>query len=182
MPRRSLAVLALALPLAGCFGQAPSLHPLFTDTAAVPVLGAWTSGDGDPLTFERHGDHYEADFRNKNCKDDDCAIRLDVRFGRLSGRLFADFVQHDGRDAIGSWPVHAFARVELTKDRLEFSVLDRKWMGQALDQKLLQLKHETVDGEVVLTAPTSELQRVLTEWSSHPDAFGQVTAFTRRSR
>jgi hypothetical protein len=179
MPRRGLAVLALALPLTGCFGQTPSLHPLFTDTATVPVAGEWASDDGDPLTFERQGDHYEADFRDKSCKEDDCAIQLDVRFGRLSGRLFADFVQHDGNDAIGSWPVHAFARVELGNDRLEFSVLDRKWMAHALEQNLLPLKHEIVGGEIVLTAPTSDLFRVLTEWSSHPDAFGPAITFLR---
>jgi hypothetical protein len=179
MLRRGLAVLTLALPLAGCFGQTPSVHPLFTESVDVPVAGRWTDHDGNHLTFERAGDRYLADYRNDDCKDDDCAIRLDVRFGRLSGRLFADFVQHDGEDAVGSWPVHAFARIELTKDDLAFSVLDRKWLREALAQRLLALKHEMADGEIVLTASTRDLQRVLTEWANHPDAFASPTTFSR---
>ena len=178
MLRRGLAVLALAVTLAGCFGQTPSVHPLFTESVDVPVAGVWKDHDNH-LTFERAGDHYLADYRSDACEDDDCAIRLDVRFGRLSGRLFADFMQHDGQDAVGSWPVHAFARVELTHEQLEFSVLDRKWMRQALAQRLLALKHEVADDEVVLTASTRDLQRVLTEWANHPDAFASPTTFSR---
>jgi len=176
---------AFALSCLGCFNQAPSIHPLFVETVTVPVDGAWLADESDRVTLERCGDHYHLDYRSRECKEDDCAMKFDVRFGRLSGRLFADFTDHGGfpndgkMNAVGSWPVHAFARVELTRDRLDFSVLDRDWLRGALEQKLLFLKHEATDGDVVLTAPTRDLQRVLTEWANHPDAFGSKTTFRR---
>jgi hypothetical protein len=180
-----LAVFGLTLGLSACFHQAPSIHPLFTDTISVPVEGLWAGADGhrnddgDTLTFTRRDDHYEVEYHN-DCGKDDCTMKFDVRFGRLSGRLFADFTGGQGdKDALGSWPVHAFARVELTKDQLEFSTLQRDWLRTALDQKLLTLRHESEDGEVVLTAPTRDLQRFVTEWANHPDAFGSRSTFSR---
>ena len=186
MHRLSLLSVGFTLSCIGCFNQAPSIHPLFVDTGTVPVDGLWLADESDRVTFDRRGDHYHLDYRSRECKRDECAMKFDVRFGWLSGRLFADFTDHDGfpddgkRNAVGSWPVHAFARVELTRDRLHFSVLDRDWLRDALEQKLLFLKHEATDGDVVLTASTRDLQRVLTEWASHPDAFGSKTTFRRR--
>jgi len=190
MLRHGFLPLAFALTSGACFNQAPSIHPLFVDTVTVPVDGRWHTEEGpwhpdrDLMTFERRDDHYELDYRSQECKQDDCSVRFDVRFGRLSGRLFADFTLHDGvpndgKNQIGSWPVHAFARVELTKDRLEFSVLDRDWLRGAMEHRLLSLKHENADGDVFLTASTRDLQRVLTEWANHPDAFGSTTTFSR---
>jgi len=184
MHTRSLLTLALALASSACYNQAVSIHPLIAETISVPVAGSWKASDGDRLTFERREDYYKVVHRRQGCKKDGCDTTMDVRFGRLAGRLFADFapeIDSDGdySSQIGYVRVHAFARVELTKDRLVFSVLDRDWLRRALEEKQLALKYEAKSDEVVLTASTRELQQVLVDWVNYPDAFPKAEMFSR---
>lgn len=175
------ALMVLAVPLAGCLDQAPSLHALFTASETVPIDGDWLDKDELRLTFEAQRDGYGLEVAEKDCKGGDCAIKLDVRFGRIGGQLFADFIAHDADDEIGTWPVHAFARVRLEKDVLEFSVLDREWLRRVLREKPSSIAHEIVDGHVVLTATTPDLQKAMEKWKREPAAFGKIVPFTRRA-
>jgi hypothetical protein len=186
MPTRRLAVtllLALAMPLGACLDQAPSLHPLFaaSDAVEVDIAGDWVDKEDLRLTFARDGSGYALEVRGKDCDEGDCVLRLDVRFGRIGDQLFADFIAHEADDEFGTWPVHAFARVQLAKDALLFRVFDREWLRLRLEKKPSSIAHEMTDGHVVLTAKTSDLKKAMAEWMRDEAAFGKAIAFARRA-
>jgi hypothetical protein len=186
MPTRRLAVtllLALAMPLGACLDQAPSLHPLFAapDAVEVDIAGDWVDKDELQLTFTQESGGYGLEVRGKDCDENDCVLHLDVSFGRIGDQLFADFIADDSDDLFGTWPVHAFARVQLAKDTLEFRVLDREWLRLRLEKKPSSIAHEITDGHVVLTAKTSDLKKAMAEWMRDDAAFGKTVSFARRA-
>jgi len=182
--RLAVAVLiACVTPLPACLDQAPSLHALIpeAEAVAVPIEGTWVDKDDLGMTFEPAGRGYALELRGKDCQDGDCVLRLDVRFGRIGDQLFADFIGHDADDEFGTWPVHAFARVSLDKDRLEFAVLHRDWVLAKVKAKPSSIAHEIADDKVVLTAKTAALRKAMKEWMGDPQAFGNPLVFNRRA-
>jgi hypothetical protein len=178
-----------ALVLAGGCVSQPSLQPLFTDDEAVAVpeaLGSWIA--------EKNGDDPDdVRIELRTGKDGDVTMLLraegrpasfKVRFGRLGGDLFWDTLPGPTEDesafyAAHRLPAHGFARVRVEEDRLEVAVLDSDWIKDLQRRGRLDLAHEIVDGDVLLTAPTEELQRFLSAHAGDPEAFEEPTVFHR---
>jgi len=188
--RRAAAATALALvfPLTACFPEAPSLHPLFHAAEPLPaaaIEGEWVV-EGKPderLQIESTGDFYELRLFDGDCAraaaSPECPIRLSARFGRLSGERFMDFT---ARDAPLSLPVHHFSRVRLGAGRLEIAPVNQEWLSQAITSGQIALAHEVRDGshgQILITASTEDLQRVIGAWAFAPEAFDEPTLYVR---
>jgi hypothetical protein len=102
---------------------------------------------------------------------------FDVRLGRLNGVLFADISPMplaDSEPRLGrslQIPAHWFWRVSLEGDRLRVVPLDESWLGRMIDSGKVRIAHEKEEGNVVLTAPSGELQRLVARYALDTAAF-----------
>ena len=59
-------------------------------------------------------------------------------------------------------PVHTFAKVEIEKDEVKIFRFDMDWLEDLFKQRKIRIKHEiSSDDQIVLTAPTEDLQKFL---------------------
>ena len=184
----SAVVLLLSL-LVAC-GPAFSIHPLYTDKDGVfdpALLGTWidSTGDTSPLIFERgDADSYKAITQlNDNTNVDSV---FEVHLVKLGGRVFLDAVQTKNRIAgqgveLGlAVPAHILGQVSVEGNVLHMSLLDQEWMGKQLKAGKISIPHEDVDGDLVLTASTLELQKFVLDHADDAEAFVPTGPFQRK--
>ena len=172
---------AAVLLLAGCV---PSLHPLFTpqDLVFDPGLtGQWRLDDAR-WEFTRAGDHYRLVMREKKERpsfvtayllDLDGVRYLDLIPDKLPGNSFqAGYLA----------PLHSFYRVWRNGDRLKLGGLDADWLKQAIARGSVSIPHVVRGGDLLLTAPTPELQTLVKRFADDPKAFPNSGDEFRRSR
>ncbi len=158
-------LLALALALAGC-GPARSIYPLVEARFAEAVggiEGRWRGSDGTANDLTHTGGAYRISGAIADSTD-----RIEVRFVRLGGRLFADLTRPW---AGGDLAVHYLARVRAEGDSLVFDLLDESWVREHRGRWWGRLRAEFPEGEFVLTEPTPGLQRFVRKHADVPGAF-----------
>jgi len=101
--------------------------------------------------------------------------------GRLAGILFLDMTALSiGESRVGRnllLPVHWFWRVAVEGDRLTLTPLSNDWLEAMIDSGRVDLAHVVGDdSSLVLTAPTSELQRLVTRYAQDSAAFRRSDA------
>ncbi|MGH9580974.1 MAG: hypothetical protein ACRD2R_08270 [Terriglobales bacterium] len=166
--------------LSGCFVR--SLHPLFAEREQVfdaTLLGAWVQ-DEDPdvsIIFSRYGERaYQAEFREPGR-----TRKYLVSMGKLGEGYYFDVMPVDDSSVDDHFlPAHSIWRVRWEQDTLRMASLDHDWLRDLL-RRSRPLAFEWVEGDIVLTASTSELQRFLLRHGSEPGAFGkEESVFHRR--
>ena len=172
------AVIGIAIVMAGCV---PSLQPLYTpeDLVFDPALvGTWTGpGGSDSWSFQKSDENaYRLTIAGTEEPD-----RFDVRLVRLGDRLFLDIYPVESLDMGGSFYrghlilTHSFARISLDQDTLQVASLDHTWLWGMISDKKLKISHELVNvNEVVLTAPTKDLQAFVKKYAGNKEAFHAV--------
>lgn len=182
----ALSAIVMALQIAGCV---PSLHPLYTaedvvfDTA---LLGEWSKpGSEETFAFTKHGKKaYRVVYTDPDGQQGTFAVRL----VELDGHRFLDFFPEreidDKQDNVfyeaHLVPTHSFMRVEQITPTLQMAPLDPKWMDEFLKMHPNAIRHERTDDQVVLTAPTGELQAFVLEHLDTEDAWGKLSELSRR--
>jgi hypothetical protein len=102
---------------------------------------------------------------------------FDVRLGRLAGVLFADLTPQtftDSEPRLGrpmQIPAHWFWKISVEGDRLHVVPLSDEWLRKQIDSNAVRIAHEKEDGNIVLTAPTRELQRLVSRYATDTLAF-----------
>lgn len=177
---KSFVFLGIALALTAC---APSLHPFFTDKDVVfneALLGTWIDDSGGTCKFTKSGDdHYEF------LVIDEKPARFEARLIELGGATFLDLYPKPLGEEVELYPAnvvpaHSLARVTIDKDSISIALMDGDWLKRLSDQNRLDLKHERVNGEmIVLTASTRELQAFALKHANNKEAFGEVEIFHR---
>jgi hypothetical protein len=110
-------------------------------------------------------------------QDSAASHMFDLRLGRLDGVLFADItVNPDFRPRNFPHPlllpVHWFWRVSFEADRLSLVPLNDEWLGKMIDSNTVRIPHEkTGDDDLLLTAPTHELQGLVARYAADTLAF-----------
>jgi len=171
-PRNLLRIFIPALVLAGCV---QSLHPLYTDndrTFEPKLIGTW-KGEGDNLwIFLRHGDKsYELIYTEKGSP-----AKFEANLVKLGQALFLDLfpqspdLKNDLQQA-HLLNVHTFSRVWIEDDTLRLAMLEHDWLKTMIDSGKVNIQHEVLDRQVVLTAPTKELQQFVVRHANDKGAF-----------
>ncbi len=176
----SLGVIAMLVALAGC-EPTLSLRPLFgpSDRIFEPaLLGTWIpervaqgAAADITLTFARDKENtYQVTFVDESYN----SHRLRAQLARLADFLFLD-LWPDSRDTDGLLriPAHAFFRVRIEPDALELAYLDDEWVKDMAAQGKVQIAHEFLGPDIVLTAATKDLQALVVKYAASPDAFSQ---------
>jgi hypothetical protein len=158
-------LLAATLLLCGC-GPMVSVRPLYTDRNLVqdlPLEGKWTDADSeDVLTVEKESDRYKLLILS-----DGAVQRFDMHLVALGPDRFLDVTPKDGPAlAIGG---HAFAKVWMENQEVCMALLAEDWLRQQPDFPSYVLADD--DRQVLLTAPSEQLQRWLGRYAKEPRAF-----------
>ena len=175
---------ALAVLIAGCVR---SLHPLFTEKDLIfepTLVGTWVDGDGkDTWTFQKSKDksytliHFQHEHgKFMEGKETGDTARFEVKLGRLGNFFFLDIYPEEPTIKndlykIHLIPAHTFSRMWLEGDELRLSMLDNDWLKKMIAEGKVQITHEKIDGDVILTAPTEELQKLVLKYAEDTKAF-----------
>jgi hypothetical protein len=172
-----------------------SLNPLFTPDEAVfdeHLVGAWTCGE-ETWTFRRASDPdlaakgYEVEVRSGVT-----TATLVALIGRLGDRTFITLTPGQLDDPSSSPFTNAhvvtgftFGRVVQDGDRLQLSMLDSAWIAKAYRAGLLSIGVNRVwpgdgpDGDVLLIARPTDLQRFAQTYADDDAVFGEQIRFRR---
>jgi hypothetical protein len=161
----TIATLAAAALATGC-GVTLSVHPLYTDKdlATNPQLeGKWTDDEAkDIWAVRKDGDVYVA-----TCPTDKDSEAIEMRLVRLGDRYFLDLTSKNQPSL--SIPGHLFAKVSVTGDELQVQMMNSKWLEQKARDT--GVPYVELDKQVILTAATADLQKLLSLHAADPDAF-----------
>ncbi len=168
--------LLFILPLLLAAGCVQSLHPLYTDKDLVfqpGLVGSWSEeGSDDVWIFERSGDKsYDLIYTEHSA-----SAKFVAHLVQLGKFLFLDIYPHE-LDLDNDFqkahflPVHTFSRVWLQEDTLRLVMLDHTWLKDMARKKNLNLAHDRIGDQIVLTASTRELQKFMTRYAENPKAF-----------
>lgn len=79
-------------------------------------------------------------------------------------------------------PVHTFAKLIIVNDEIKIKMFDPDFLSQLLKNRQIRIKHEALEnGDFVLTAPSEDLQKFVSKYTNHKDAyFDEVIALTKK--
>ena len=161
-----LGILAGGAVMTGC-GPVLSIHPLYTQADLVsdlPLEGTWAEQDDQQLwRIQKSGDGYEA-------LNEATAEKFSVHLLRLKGVSFLDITSRSDVLAI---PGHLFARVWMEGGNLRIAMMKDDWLQQMAQDGLGPPSVIGPDKDVILTAPTRELQDFLILHADDANAFDE---------
>ncbi|HEY1206473.1 MAG: hypothetical protein ABSH46_21360 [Bryobacteraceae bacterium] len=168
-----LAVLACVLPMTGCITL--SLYPLYTAKDVVtdlPLEGKWMDSDKKEVwEIRRAGDAYVA-----TDPTDEKSEPIEVRLVRLGERHFLDFTSNQTPSlAIAA---HLFSKVWMTGDELHIQTVDDDWLAKKARDSGLAFA-ELPDKDVLVTAPTADLQKLVLRYADDASAFKEAVTLHR---
>jgi hypothetical protein len=155
----ALITVGLVLMLAACV---PSLHPLYTDkdlTLEPALLGEWGEAKPDSkstLTFSKIADK---EYKLVSGEGPDKQSIFIAHLVKLGDKLFLDLKPDPASEPdCSGLPWHMFFYVSQIEPTLRMWDLNDKWLEKLLKKNPSLLKHEVVDGDLVLTASTSSFR------------------------
>jgi len=191
MTSRLTATLAFIATLvsAGCLQT--SLNPLFLPEDAIVddrLIGAWAC-EGESWTFARavDDDGKSLPSYTVTIRMEDTTEQLAAWLGRLDEVVFVTFTSQSGPAVRNTFharhilPVYTFGRITVEPSRLRLAMLDTDWVAAAAEAGLLPigLKRQEPHKDVLLTAPSSDLQRFAKAFAASDDVFGERLEFAR---
>lgn len=185
MRKAVLPVLTVLIVLGGCV---PSLHKLYTAEDVVfkkQLLGIWSSGRGEDRWEFRNGGKksYKLSFTDKKGETGDFKVHLVALDDKLFMDLYPsapDVVENDFYRAhlLG---VHSFMLVKQLEPTVKMAPVNAEKLEELLEDDPSAVKHEIVDGRVVLTAETARLQSFLLEHcDEESELFSDVITLSKK--
>ena len=203
--RNFLLTAAMMFLLAGCFVK--SIHPFYLDNEVLlkkELLGTWTGkdssvwkiGQGKKKTGLFKPDQPDNSYLITYTNDKGPAT-FSVHMFRLAGQLFLDFFPVEaetGNDLFDSHlvPAHTVARLDLTDQNLTIRWYDEQWLIGLFRENKIRIAHEKIptgyksdgqeDFQVILTAPTEDLQKFLLKYAADPEALSKDYTMVLRKK
>jgi hypothetical protein len=182
--KRLICIAALLL-MTGCI---PSLHAVYRAKDLVfdpQLVGAWGKPDGrDSWKFTESG---AKSYRMTYTDREGTASSFKAHLSKLDDMTLLDLEPEKeeirGNDFYKAYllPLHTFFRVEkLDAKNLELTTIDHDWLKRYLKDNPGAIEHSVVEGTVLLTAPTEELQAFLLKQGQTDGAFTKPLRMTRR--
>lgn len=77
------------------------------------------------------------------------------------------------------FPVHSFMKMNIDGDQLKLTHFDLDKLNKLFKSNLIRLRHENVDGTILITAQPKELQKFLDKYSEDESVFDDPETYTR---
>jgi hypothetical protein len=196
-PHRGAWVMGMALALAGLVAGGcddsgglfvVSLQPFYTklDLEADPGLaGTWKDQEGDvSFTFEE-GEKKEYTMVIKEREGgQETSGEFEARLMRLGGTWFIDLFPKNssgGNEFYRSFFFrgHSIARVELGQDSMKMAFMNGNWLSARIAEKSVDTPNEKVDGSLLLTGTTEEVQELVYLHANDEGAFAEALSLER---
>src|SRR5215211_7242181 len=144
----------------------PSLNPLYTEadlTADPTLVGMWIETEtGETWTFS-NCEKYK--YSVVHVDSDRRKSEYDARLLKLEDKLFLDLVstksaanQNEFHEGL-SFATHTFVHVVSTQSTVQISYMEPRWLKDFLSENPNAIRHEKINGEIVLTSSTKETQK-----------------------
>lgn len=108
-----------------------------------------------------------------------------AHLAQIGNDLFLDMFPTDGEHADKTFnsmvwfPVHMFMKLEIEGDQIKLTQFDLDKMNKLFDSNLIRLRHENVDGTVLITAQPKEIQKFLDKYSDDESVFEDESTYSR---
>ena len=158
-----LTVLAGVAAMTGC-APAVAIHPLYTTQDLVsdlPLEGTWASSDSEVWQVKKSEDGYEVDAAQGS--------KYTVHLLRLKEYEFVDVAsKSDPEVGVAG---HLFGKIHIEDGRLYVSSINETWLKHMIDAGLAPQSTMGEGQQIVLTAPTGDLQTFILLHAADPDAW-----------
>ena len=187
MKPKKITFYLLAVLLGGCL---PSLHQLYTDETLIfeeRLVGKWMEDDSeeddDIWEFRKAG---EKEYQMRLLDNDGKEGRFEAHLIELEGMMFLDiFPDGEALEDMQNFykthilGAHTFMKVEQIDPNLQLRPMNPDAVSDILKDDPNLLKHEQMDGGIVLTAPTEQLQKFVVEYANVEDVFEEAMEMRR---
>jgi hypothetical protein len=177
-------ILILVILASSCV---PSLNPFYTDTdltSDAALVGSWIDKKaGESWTFSNCEKfkyslvHVDSDGRKSE---------YDARLFKLEDKLFLDLApvrsgstQNEFHQGL-FFPTHIFVHVVPTQSTVLISYMEPRWLKDFLTESPSAIRHEKINGEIVITSSTRETQKFLLAHMKTRGAFSAPEELTRK--
>jgi hypothetical protein len=97
-------------------------------------------------------------------------------FGEVGEATYLDLtvVSYGVDPSFENWhtfPVHTFSKIEYVDEQLHISIFDSEWIQELITYNRVRIKHENINGEVLITASNKELRKFVQKFSDEEEAF-----------
>lgn len=103
----------------------------------------------------------------------------------IGGDLFMDLypiTNYNSKDFSDNYfPVHTFYKVEISEDTFTMIHFDLDKLNDLFKSNLIRLRHENVDGTILITAQPKELQKFINKYAEDESVFDHSETYTRVS-
>lgn len=197
MKLRLIVIALLMIAMSAC--NIASLHPLFTKESLIfrsDILGNWENKEDDinDWIFKSNEDEnlpgYDVVFTTNdftNSKLDTFSYK--VHLVKLGDYYFFDFERKLTENEEAKYTAfisplissHSFARVEFKNRQVIIRFFDYDFLKTLFEQQKIRLKHERLSNDnIVLTAPTEELQKFVLKYADEPKAYQEALVLKRK--
>tara|TARA_Y100000114_G_scaffold125471_1_gene121555 strand:- start:2165 stop:3127 length:963 start_codon:yes stop_codon:yes gene_type:complete len=80
------------------------------------------------------------------------------------------------------FPVHSFMKMNLEEGKLKLTLFDLKKLNELFERNLVRLRHEMVDGTVLITAQPKDIQKFLSKYSNDERVFEEGEIYTKMAQ
>lgn len=163
-----ITLLAAAAATTACT-PAVAIHPLYAKAdldTSLPLEGAWSTSEGEVCQIRKSEDAYDV---AQWSPGDSQKTQYTVHILRLRGQYFADIASKaDAQIAVAG---HLFARIRLEGDNLYAALIDEAWLKHAVQTGQAPAFTMGEAQQIVLIAPTPELQQFVSVHAADPDTW-----------
>lgn len=144
------------------------------------LIGTWIDSEKkESWKIRRHG---EKEYLIDQTDDAGEITRFVARLFKIGDRSFIDLVDRAAGDSGAKQVLAAHTFVAVKKDRCtaRIAYLDPAWLKTLLANNPRAIRHANLDGEIVFTDSTRNLQKFIRKYLASPGAFEQTETLYKK--
>ncbi len=109
--------------------------------------------------------------------------KYEVHLVRIGSDIFMDLYPfesfHIEKVSENHFPVHTFMKIQVRENEFDMTMFDLEKLNKLFDSNLIRMRHENVDGTILITAQTKEIQKFLSKYSDDESVFDETATYSR---
>lgn len=144
------------------------------------LVGIWADSEGkETWKIARRGDN---EYLIDQTDEDGERTQFEARLFKVGGRSFIDLVAATSADAGANQMLapHTFMAIEKDRCTSRMYYLDPAWLKNFLARNPNAVRHANIDGEIVFTDSTANLQSFIRKHLDSPGAFEETETLNKK--